>query len=175
MKLLDFLRGILLASGLLHLVLADVLTVKLVRVSNLRDVDGVGRSDPYVKLQVKQDNWFFNRRYGKHVSSKKRNDLNPEFNEVFAFEDLPSLKNMVLQIRIMDDDVGIDDAIGACNIKLHPWWLKRRLLKSGKSPIRKAVVVDQKKNMADFLSRIPYSQWFRKKARVHLELSYSIS
>lgn len=169
MKLLSHVLN--LAIVLLPLVSAGTLTVKLVRLTNLRDVDGIGKSDPYVKLQVKQDNWLFDRRYGRHVSSKKTNDLSPEFQEVFTFDDLPSLKNMVLQVRVKDDDVGIDDAIGACDIKLHSFWMKWKLGQG--EPIEKRCIVDQKKALTNFFSKLPGSMLFRRKAKAHFELTFS--
>lgn len=143
-----------------------ILTVKLVKVTNLRDVDGIGnKSDPYVKLRLKQDNWFLNKRYGSHKSSMKRNELSPEYDETFEFKDLPSLKNMVLNVKIMDDDYGLDDEMGGAKLKLNSLqW--HGLFSLGEEPRRKRLVVDQKANLRG-LRRL-----FRKKAMVHLELSY---
>jgi Ca2+-dependent lipid-binding protein len=95
-----------------------VLVVLLEKVTNLRDSDGFGKSDPYVKFELMKDNFVFDKNYGKKESSKKAGVLNPEYNETFEFPDLPSLNNMILKIRIMDSDVGLDDAIGSTEIKL---------------------------------------------------------
>lgn len=95
-----------------------VLTINLLRVEKLRDADGFGSSDPYVKFQLEQDNMIFDKNFGNQVSSRKNNDLNPEYNETFTFDGLPSLNNMVLRVRIMDDDIGFDDQIGFCVIEL---------------------------------------------------------
>lgn len=95
-----------------------VLVVHLVKVENLRDQDGVGKSDPYVKFELMKDNYVFDKNYGKKESTKKKNDINPEYNETFEFPDLPSLNNMVLKIKIMDSDIGMDDAIGSAEIQL---------------------------------------------------------
>ena len=149
-----------------------ILTVKLIKVTNLRDVDGIGKSDPYVKLQLKQDNWVLDRNYGRQESSKKSNDLSPEYGETFKFKDVPSLKNMVLKVRIMDDDFGFDDEIGSCNIRFNWFGLSEE-------PRTKTVVVDRKRGyscLPSFLAWIPgsgiYSLLFRRKAKVYLELSY---
>jgi Ca2+-dependent lipid-binding protein len=95
-----------------------VLTVLLEKVDHLSDKDGIGRSDPYVKFELEKDRLLFDKGYGKKESSKKRNDLNPEYNETFEFDDVPSLNNMILKIWIMDDDIGLDKKIGHCEIKL---------------------------------------------------------
>jgi Ca2+-dependent lipid-binding protein len=95
-----------------------VLTVLLEKIDHLSDKDGLGRSDPYVKFELEKDKLLFDKGYGKKESSKKRNDLNPEYNEVFEFDGVPSLNNMVLKIWVMDDDIGLDTKIGYCEIKL---------------------------------------------------------
>ena len=61
---------------------------------------------------------MFDKGYGKKQSTKKRNDLNPEYNEVFEFDGVPSLNNMELKIWVVDDDIGVDKKIGYCEIKL---------------------------------------------------------
>ncbi len=33
-----------------------VLTVKLIKATNLKDADFVGKTDPYVKIELEQDN-----------------------------------------------------------------------------------------------------------------------
>lgn len=95
-----------------------VLTVVLEKVTSLSDGDGVGRSDPYLKFELKKDKLMFDKGYGRKKSSKKRNTLNPEYNEIFVFEDVPSMNNMVLEVDIMDNDVGMDDKIGSVDINL---------------------------------------------------------
>jgi Ca2+-dependent lipid-binding protein len=95
-----------------------VLTVKLLKVTHLKDSDGLGKSDPYVKFELEQDNMVFDRNYGKKVSTKKKNVLSPEYNETFEFDSVPTMNNMVLNVKIMDDDIGLDDKIGSCKINL---------------------------------------------------------
>jgi Ca2+-dependent lipid-binding protein len=95
-----------------------VLTVYLEKIRNLKDDDGVGRSDPYVVFTLEKDNLLFDKGYGKKASSKKPNDCNPEYGETFTFEDLPSLDDMILHVKVMDDDIGKDDKIGSCEINL---------------------------------------------------------
>lgn len=56
--------------------------------------------------------------FGKQESSKKNNDLNPVYGETFAFHNVPSLEKLVLHIKIMDDDIGRDDKIGKCTVKM---------------------------------------------------------
>lgn len=51
------------------------------------------------------------------VSSKKKDEANPVFNETFRFE-LPDLEDMELKCTVMDSDFGKDDKLGKCKIKL---------------------------------------------------------
>ena len=95
-----------------------VLTVLLEKIDHLSDKDRLGRSDPYVKFELEKDKLLFDKGYGKKQSTKKRNDLNPEYNEVFEFDGVPSLNNMELKIWVVDDDIGVDTKIGYCEIKL---------------------------------------------------------
>jgi hypothetical protein len=45
-----------------------VLTVTLDKITNLKDKDGVGRSDPYVKLELKKERLGFDKKFGNYVS-----------------------------------------------------------------------------------------------------------
>jgi Ca2+-dependent lipid-binding protein len=94
-----------------------VLTIVLDKVTNLRDRDGVGQSDPYVKFHLYQDKIGFNKNYGNKQSSIKGGTLDPVYNETFVFHDV-SLNNLKLSVRIMDSDVGLDDRIGLCDLDL---------------------------------------------------------
>lgn len=133
-----------------------VLTVVLEKITNLRDEDTLGKSDPYVKFELEQDNLVFDKGYGKQTSSKKKNDLNPEYNETFTFEDVPTMNNMVLHIKVMDDDFGLDDSLGSCKINLEK-------LKPSAEPTGVSHVVDDKKG----------GGWFSKKAKIFLQISYT--
>jgi Ca2+-dependent lipid-binding protein len=76
-----------------------VLNVQLIKISNLRDEDKLGKSDPYVKFELEKDKWMFDKTLGKHQSTKKSNDCNPEYNETFTFENVPTMDNMKLHIK----------------------------------------------------------------------------
>ena len=130
-----------------------VLTIYLDRLTDLANKDLFSKSDPYVKLSIEQDNWVRDLDYGKQVSSRKNNDLNPIYNEVFHFN-LPTLKNMVLSVRVMDDDAGLtsDDKMGWCKIKL--WELD---LNEFPQPVER--VIDR--------------NVFSKNGKCHLRLAYS--
>jgi Ca2+-dependent lipid-binding protein len=132
-----------------------VVTVYLDKISNLRDEDSLGKSDPYVKFHLEQDNSIFDKNYGKKISSKKKNDLNPEYGETFEFPNVPTLKNLVLHVRVLDDDIGFDDVLGSCNINLEK-------LKEGK-PMEIEKVIEHKKT----------GGWFSKKAKIYLKVSYT--
>mmetsp|Transcript_10207 Transcript_10207/g.21628 ORF Transcript_10207/g.21628 Transcript_10207/m.21628 type:complete len:133 (-) Transcript_10207:190-588(-) len=95
-----------------------VLNVRLVKATNLKDTDFIGKTDPYVRLSLEQDNFLKDVDYGYQNSSKKANDCNPVWNEDFAFN-IPTLDNMVLTLIVYDEDVGSrDDKTGKCKIKL---------------------------------------------------------
>ena len=94
-------------------------TVYLDKLTNLKDADGFGKSDPYVKFHLEKDNWGpMDVNYGERKSTMKANTLNPEYGETFVFNGVPSLDKLVLHIRIMDEDIGRDDKLGKCTVKL---------------------------------------------------------
>eukprot|EP00531_Pseudo-nitzschia_arenysensis_P019955 CAMPEP_0116133236 /NCGR_PEP_ID=MMETSP0329-20121206/9997_1 /TAXON_ID=697910 /ORGANISM="Pseudo-nitzschia arenysensis, Strain B593" /LENGTH=132 /DNA_ID=CAMNT_0003627851 /DNA_START=271 /DNA_END=669 /DNA_ORIENTATION=+ len=95
-----------------------ILKIKLVKATNLADKDFLGKTDPYVKLSLEQDNIFRDHDYGYQKSSVKQGDLNPVWNEDFQFN-IPTLDNMVLTLQCYDSDIGSkDDKCGKCKIKL---------------------------------------------------------
>lgn len=95
------------------------LTVFLDKITNLKDADGFGKSDPYVKFHLEKDNFGpFDVDLGSRESSHKGNTLNPEYGETFIFNGISSLDKVVLHIQVMDDDIGRDDKIGKATIKL---------------------------------------------------------
>jgi Ca2+-dependent lipid-binding protein len=126
------------------------LTVYLDKVTNLADSDGIGSSDPYVKFDLEQDNMILDKDYGSQKSTTKQNDTSPEYGETFWFE-IPSLKNMVLRVKIMDNDPLKDDKLGYCKFELDKMDLTSEL-----QPFEK--VVDH--------------NIFVKDGKVHLKLAY---
>lgn len=96
-----------------------ILKVRLVKATNLADKDYFGKTDPYVRIELEQDNFLIDKDYGYQVSSTKSNELNPVWNEDFAFSNIPTLDNMVLTLKVFDKDIGSrDDKCGRCKIKL---------------------------------------------------------
>nr|XP_023025651.1 double C2-like domain-containing protein beta [Leptinotarsa decemlineata] len=78
------------------------LLVTVVRCVNLLPMDNNGLSDPFVKLQLKPDP-----NHKKHKTSIKWKNLNPEFNEEFAFETRPTeLTTQSLYVTVFDKDYG---------------------------------------------------------------------
>jgi len=94
-----------------------VLTIYLDKATNLKDKDAIGKSDPYIKFSLEQDNMILDKDYGSKKSTTKKGDLDPVYGETFTF-DIPSLKNMELKIKVMDDDIVSDDKMGKSKIKL---------------------------------------------------------
>ena len=85
-----------------------------------QDADGFGKSDPYVKFHLEKDNFGpFDQDLGKRQSSQKNNTLNPEYGETFIFSGVPSLDKLVLHVTVMDNDIGRDDKIGRCTVKIY--------------------------------------------------------
>eukprot|EP01083_Nonionella_stella_P103185 294526_1 len=94
-----------------------ILTVHLDRITNLADEDHIGESDPYVKFELEQDNLFFDKDFGEMISTKKKDEQNPVYGEDFHFN-IPTLDNMELTVKVMDDDIGFDEKLGTRKIKL---------------------------------------------------------
>jgi Ca2+-dependent lipid-binding protein len=134
-----------------------VLTVYLDKISHLRDADGMGnKSDPYVKFELEKDGWVFDKTLGKFQSTKKKNDLNPDYGETFVFENVPTTENMVLNVKVMDDDYGFDDSLGGCVIKLEKLGLSE-------SPKDVEEVIDKKKGEG----------MFSRRAKIFLKISFT--
>jgi Ca2+-dependent lipid-binding protein len=115
-----------------------LLKVRLVKATNLADKDYFGKTDPYVRIELEQDNFLIDKDYGYQVSSTKSNELNPVWNEDFAFSNIPTLDNMVLTLKVFDKDIGSrDDKCGRCKIKLANEGITR-------SPKRMEKTVDRK-------------------------------
>jgi Ca2+-dependent lipid-binding protein len=133
-----------------------VLTVHVDRLTNLRDADGFGKSDPYVMLHLEQDNAVFDKNYGKKKTKIIKDNLNPVFNETFTFKGVPhDMKNVVLHVNVYDDDIGRDDKIGSTDLILKNYRLSA-------DPVEVECIVDAKGG-----------RLFKQKAKMYLKLSYT--
>jgi len=104
------------------------LTVVLDKVTHLVDGDLIGKSDPYVSFYLEQDNAVFDKGFGKKVSSKKKDDLNPVYNETFVWnKDLKTMENMVLWIKVLDDDIGMDKVLAKGKVDLENYMMNLEL------------------------------------------------
>lgn len=128
-----------------------VLTVTLNKILNLADADTIGKSDPFVRFQVEEDNWVMDKNMGKHCSTVKKDDCNPVYDETFTWE-LPSLDKMVLFVKVVDDDPIKNDKLGSCKIKLSD-------LNLSASPTGTDRVID--------------NNLFSKDARIYLQLTWT--
>jgi len=90
--------------------------------------------------------------YGYQVSSRKKNERNPVYDETFTFN-IPTLRNMVLTCKVLDEDIGSsDDDVGKCKIKLEKLGLSH-------SPTDVERVIDR--------------NIFSKNGKIHMRLAYS--
>ena len=73
----------------------------------------IGKADPYVKLAL----WHKDKLVSKAKTDTQKNTQDPVFNKTLFF-DLPELdpvaglKNVKLEVTVMDEDFGKDDVIG---------------------------------------------------------------
>ena len=74
----------------------STLTLKIIRAVDLAAKDITGRSDPYVKVMLLPD------KKNKLLTNIKRRNLNPRWNEVFAFE---GQERLILLIVLPGDDL----------------------------------------------------------------------
>ncbi|KAK4877923.1 hypothetical protein RN001_010429 [Aquatica leii] len=78
------------------------LLVGVIRCTNLLPMDNNGYSDPFVKLHLRPDPY-----HKKHKTTIKWKNLNPNFNEEFAFETrLTELSTQSLFLTVWDKDYG---------------------------------------------------------------------
>lgn len=85
------------------------LNLKIVCAAELAAKDLSGTSDPYVKVLLLPD------KKNKLTTNIKRKNLNPKWNEIFAFEGFPysKLMNRTLYLQVLDyDRFSRDDPIG---------------------------------------------------------------
>jgi Ca2+-dependent lipid-binding protein len=127
-----------------------ILTIYLDRIENLVNDDLMGKSDPYVVFEMEEDRILKDKNYGSMQSTKKKDQQSPFYGETFRFN-IPSLKNMELICKVMDDDAVHDDKLGKCKFELDKMHLTR-------TPQEVSRKVDR--------------NLIRKDAIIHLRLSY---
>ncbi|XP_013416692.1 synaptotagmin-6-like isoform X2 [Lingula anatina] len=100
--------------SLCYLPTAGRLTVTMVKARNLKAMDVMGASDPYVKVALMCQG----KRIKKKKTSVKKNTLNPVYNEALVF-DVPqeNVEDVSLIIKVIDyDRVGNNELIGCCAV-----------------------------------------------------------
>lgn len=98
----------------------STLKIRLVQVTNLTNGGMGDEADPYIQLELREDNALFRNdvNYGMKKSTQKKDETNPVYNELFEFDDVENLENVELTVTVMDDDVGRDDQLGKVTIQL---------------------------------------------------------
>ncbi|XP_012580609.1 PREDICTED: synaptotagmin-7 [Condylura cristata] len=124
---------------------ANSITVNIIKARNLKAMDIGGTSDPYVKVWL----MYKDKRVEKKKTVTMKRNLNPIFNESFAF-DIPTekLRETTIIITVMDKDkLSRNDVIG----KIYLSW------KSGPGEV---------KHWKDMIARPrqPVAQWHQLKA-----------
>jgi hypothetical protein len=64
-----------------------------------------------VKFELEKDNWVMDKDYGDRKSSRKGGETSPEYHEVFVWDNVDNLNNMVLRCQVMDDDPAFDGTL----------------------------------------------------------------
>lgn len=62
-----------------------------------------------VRFELEQDNALFRKDidYGDKISSKKKGQTSPEYGEVFEWEEVEDLTNVVLRCKVMDGTLSL--------------------------------------------------------------------
>merc|ERR1711915_1157426 len=86
-----------------------VLNVEIIEASKLVNKDMIGKSDPYVKLKFKKDEF---------ISKKVRNSLEPKWNFSVPLQISNKDGKEVMEITVYDDDFGAENFIGSLVLPL---------------------------------------------------------
>merc|ERR1711915_136439 len=86
-----------------------VLNVEIIEASKLVNKDMIGKSDPYVKLKFKKDEF---------ISKKVRNSLEPKWNFSVPLQISKKDSKEVMDITVYDDDFGAENFIGSLVLPL---------------------------------------------------------
>merc|ERR1712054_307612 len=86
-----------------------VLDVEIIEASKLVNKDMIGKSDPYVKLKFKKDEF---------ISKKIRNSLEPKWNFSVPLQISKEDSKELIEITVYDDDFGAENFIGSLVLPL---------------------------------------------------------
>ncbi|CAM6114039.1 unnamed protein product [Calypogeia fissa] len=93
----------------LYLKLQGQVTVTVMKADKLKNMEMVGKSDPYVVLYV--------RPLFKLKTKVIDNNLNPEWNETFTL-DVEDQETQALHFKVLDEDIGQDKVLGLVSYPL---------------------------------------------------------
>lgn len=88
----------------------SLIKIEVPRAQDLRDADGIGKSDAYFVIKFDDENGA-PEKLKSHVLD---GNLNPVWNSVYYFLVKDSCKNF--KIKVMDQDIGLDDNLGHCTV-----------------------------------------------------------
>ncbi|KAL5965680.1 Dysferlin [Taenia solium] len=89
-----------------------MLRIQVEKATNLKNVELIGKSDPYCRLEFKGE-----KKKTKHIND----ELNPEWNENIEFDlkGVALTPNDTLEVRVYDhDDVSVDKFMGKVSVPL---------------------------------------------------------
>ncbi|CAB4391907.1 hypothetical protein RhiirA5_408910 [Rhizophagus irregularis] len=84
------------------------LEVHIVEGKDIKDTDVIGKGDPYVELWLDNDS-------SKHKTDTRSGTATPVWDKFFHYF---VNDNKVLNLRVLDEDVGADEEIGVAKISL---------------------------------------------------------
>lgn len=153
--------GVLVDTSELELKPQGRLTVAVVRANSLKNMEMIGKSDPYVILYV--------RVLFKVKTKVIENNLNPEWNETFPL-DVEDKETQSLIIEVLDKDIGQDKRLGIVKyslLELEPETSKEVNLKL--MPSLDTNKIKDRKERGTITIKVHYHEYSKEEQLVALE------